>query len=220
MILHFGGHEFFLHPSGALYWPSEKLLVVSDLHLEKGSHFALKGFFLPPYDSHHTLSLLFDVIKESGCSRLLLLGDSFHDDKAYERLSHKDRTAFDSLTNLNPIWIKGNHDKDYVPEGFLGVDAHIVKGITFRHEAAAGTEFEISGHFHPKTQITPRLSRPCFVEDGIKLIMPAFGAYTGGLCIDSAPFEKILKSERQVYALGKNKTYVVARAQIFKGDGA
>ncbi len=210
MMVSFGGHDLFLHSSGALYWPIEKFLVVSDLHLEKGSHFAPRGFFLPPYDSGHTLSLLTKVIEETLCTRLMLLGDSFHDDKAYSRLSPKDRSAFDALRAYNPIWIRGNHDKDFVPDGFFAADTHVHKGISFRHEASAGNDFEISGHFHPKVEITPYLSRPCFVEDGQKLIMPAFGAYTGGLSINSPSFENILKRKRQVYALGKDKAYYIA----------
>ncbi len=209
MMISFGGQDFLLHHSGALYWPSEKLLVVSDLHLEKGSHFALRGFFLPPYDSSHTLSLLTNVMRETGCARLMLLGDSFHDDKAYARLGAKEKRVFDSLCSYNPIWIRGNHDKDFVPQGFLATVAHIESGITFRHEASSDTDFEISGHYHPKAQITPRLSRPCFVTDGTRMIMPAFGAYTGGLFIDSAPILSVLSGGRQVYALGKERVYAV-----------
>jgi DNA ligase-associated metallophosphoesterase len=211
MRMFFGGEEFVLHPSGALYWPSEKILVVSDLHLEKGSHFALRGFFLPPYDSRHTLSLLSRVCEETGCARIILLGDSFHDEKGYHRLGVEDRNAFDALKRLNPIWIKGNHDKDFVPADFSGMSDYMHGGIVFRHEAG-GHGFEISGHYHPKVEIRTgfsRLARPCFVEDGQRMIMPSFGAYTGGLSIGEAAFAKILSDERRVYALGRDKVYTV-----------
>lgn len=210
MKITFGGHEFLLHPSGALYWPSEKMLVVSDLHLEKGSHFAPRGFFLPPYDSRHTLSLLAQVCAETGCARLLLLGDSFHDEKGYARLAKTDRHAFNSLTAFAPIWIRGNHDRDFVPEGFSGMLEYKHESIVFRHEASRDDGFEISGHYHPKIDVSTgytRLSRPCFVEDGQKLVMPSFGAYTGGLSIDNPVFKKIFRNKGRAYAIGKEKVY-------------
>ncbi len=210
MKIMFGGHEFLMHTSGALYWTSKKMLIVSDLHLEKGSHFALKGFFLPPYDSHHTLSLLRDICAETNCTRLLLLGDSFHDDKGYARLGDKDRDIFDRLKKHEPIWIQGNHDRDFVPDGFSGMSEYWCDGIVFRHEAAKNNDFEISGHFHPKVEINRSLSRPCFVESGQKIIMPSFGAYTGGLLVTDSAFANVLESEKRIYALGGDRVYAVA----------
>lgn len=208
MKIHFGGHDLYLHPSGALYWPSEKLLVVSDLHLEKGSHFALKGLFLPPYDSHHTLLLLIEVMRQISPARLLLLGDAFHDAKGHARMGAKERGLFDTLRAFDPVWIRGNHDGDFVPDGFLGLEEYALRGLTFRHELSDGGMHEISGHFHPKVEIG-RSGRPCFIENGHKMIMPAFGAYTGGLFITHQAITAHMGTNSRIYALGNQKVYAI-----------
>ena len=212
MKITFGPQEFLLHPSGILYWPDQSLLVVSDLHLEKGSHLARRGFFLPPYDSHETLERLHTVIASLSPQKILLLGDCFHDPKGYERLPKKERALFDGLLSYNPIWINGNHDGDFVPSGFSAHDAYTLNGITFRHEATANGEQEISGHFHPKTDILHKgaiITRPCFIEDGTKMILPAFGAYTGGLTTAHPSIASLLNKNNRTYALGKDKVYAL-----------
>lgn len=208
MKITFGGHDLLLHPSGALYWPEEKLLVVSDMHLEKGSHFALKGFFLPPYDSHRTLSLLSDVIRMINPARLLLLGDAFHDAKGYARMGAKELGLFEKLRTVDPIWIRGNHDGDFVPDGFLGMEEYSLRGLTFRHEPIQGGAQEISGHLHPKVEIG-RSGRPCFIENGSKMIMPAFGAYTGGLFVTHKAIAAHMGANSRIYALGNEKVYAI-----------
>jgi len=210
MMISFGGQDFLLHHSGTLFWPSERMLIASDLHLEKGSHFARRGFFLPPYDSRHTLSLLAAVCGEVQCQRLLLLGDAFHDDKGFGRLGRQERSMFADLLAFDPIWIRGNHDRDFVPEGFLGRDSHVHRGITFRHETARDEIVDISGHFHPKADLSnglKRHSRPCFIEDGRKMILPAFGAFTGGLDIDDPVMKDLLNPDCRIYPLGQNRVY-------------
>lgn len=210
MKITYAGHEFILHPSGALFWPDEKILVVSDLHLEKASHFAKKGFFLPPYDSRDTLSQLIKTCTDTQCSRIILLGDIFHDEHGYARMEDKDRAAFNFLLSFSPVWIKGNHDKDFVPEGFCGAKSYMHHGVVFRHETANENEFEISGHFHPKVEITRAVSRPCFIEDGKKMILPSFGSYTGGLSVSSAPIMDLFLGPPRIYAAGQNKVYLVS----------
>lgn len=212
MIINFCGQEFLLHPSGALYWPSEKMLIVSDLHLEKGSHFARRGFFLPPYDSLYTLSLLHKVCGELRCRALLLLGDSFHDKEGFFELGKNERALFDDLSLLCPIWIRGNHDYDCLPDKFISRDKYLLKSIIFRHEAIKGAKKEISGHFHPKAEISYGQSRPCFIEDGNKLIMPAFGSFTGGLNIKASVIQELLNPEYNVYALGKTRVYKIVQS--------
>ncbi len=212
MILSFGGHEFFLHHSGALYWPDEKMLIVSDLHLEKGSHFARRGFFLPPYDSHDTLTSLKNVIDDLKPAQLLLLGDAFHDTRGFDRLGKKERALFADLLSLNPIWIHGNHDAGFVPEGFLGMEDHTNRGLTFRHQAVPGLTHEISGHFHPKAEIAfggRRHACPCYIEDGNKLILPSFGSYTGGLSTTDPVIANLFTSPPNLYLLGENRVYYI-----------
>jgi len=210
MIIPFGPHNFLLHHSGALYWPEKSMLIVSDLHLEKGSHFARRGFFLPPYDSLETLIKLNRTIDSFSPEKILLLGDCFHDVHGPLRLQKKERDLFASLLHYSPLWIRGNHDGGYVPEGFGAHDVLSIGGITFRHEASSDTEYEISGHFHPKVDIVHKganISRRCFIENGKKMILPAFGAYTGGLSVKDQAISGIMGESTRTYILGETKIY-------------
>jgi DNA ligase-associated metallophosphoesterase len=210
MNLDFYKHQFFLHPSGAMFWPLENLLVVADMHLEKGTHYAKRGYFLPPYDTRKTLARLLDILKFFNPSRIMILGDCFHDAHAYQRLGSEERAMFNSLLDYNPLWVKGNHDGDFVPEGFESHDNVEMHGLRFRHEAVPGDIAEISGHFHPKIELAHKggyFSRPCFVEDGKKLFLPAFGAYTGGLSVADPAFRSLLGPDSRVHILGNEKIY-------------
>lgn len=208
MKITFANHEFVLHHSGALFWPDQSLLIASDLHLEKGSHFARRGFFLPPYDSQQTLERLHTVIEELSPQNILLLGDCFHDAEGYTRLRSRALVLFKSLLSYNLIWINGNHDGGFAPDGLTVRDIYKLEGITFRHEATADIGFEISGHFHPKIDIVYKefvITRPCFIEDGIKMILPSFGAYTGGLSVKNASIADLMVNEFRTYLLGKDR---------------
>jgi len=212
MKINFANHDFILDPSGALFWLEESLLVVSDLHLEKGSHFALREFFLPPYDSQETLEKLHAVIQKLSPDKILLLGDCFHDSKGYNRLNRKARTLFDALLAYQPIWIKGNHDGEFVPSGFVAYETYLLKNIAFSHAASDVTTPEISGHYHPKVNITHKettITRPCFIEDGVKFILPAFGTYAGGLSITNPAINSLFKEGANIYALGQDKIYEI-----------
>jgi uncharacterized protein len=185
--LSFAGHEFLASPSGALFWPAERALLVADLHLEKASWFARLGQFLPPYDSQATLSALAVDVETMGATRLYCLGDSFHDRFGCDRLPSSAREMLLRLTNrLDWVWIIGNHDPGFADHcgGRLAeeIEAH---GVVLRHEAVANDPRpEISGHFHPKLRVAIRgrsVSRRCFVASPTKLILPAYGALTGGL---------------------------------------
>ncbi|HUP66823.1 MAG TPA: ligase-associated DNA damage response endonuclease PdeM, partial [Sphingomicrobium sp.] len=162
-------------------------LLVADLHLEKASWFARLGQFLPPYDSHATLSALAAVIDQTGASTLYCLGDSFHDRFGCDRLPADARALLTGLTaRLDWVWIVGNHDPGFADHcGGRIVDEIVTAGITLRHEAVRGDDRpEISGHYHPKLRVNVRgrrVSRRCFVQSASKLIMPAFGSLTGGL---------------------------------------
>ena len=183
----FAGHDFFATPEGALYWPAEQALLVADLHLEKASWFARLGQMLPPYDSHATLTALARDVDRSGAIRLYCLGDSFHDRFGCDRLPSDARALLTSLTaRVDWVWITGNHDAGFIDHcgGRIAEELH-VSGIALRHEAIVGDPTpEISGHFHPKLRLHRKgrnVSRRCYVASATKLILPAYGALTGGL---------------------------------------
>jgi DNA ligase-associated metallophosphoesterase len=173
--------------AGALYWPEQRLLAVSDLHLEKGSSFAARGSLLPPYDTADTLVRLARLIDAYAPRTVVALGDSFHDRRGASRLDPANRATLAALQRGRDwIWIAGNHDPEppadlagqSLPELALGP-------IMFRHRAETDlVEGEISGHWHPVAIVALRgrgLRRRCFVADGRRMVMPAFGAYAGGL---------------------------------------
>lgn len=196
----FAGDSFLASPNGTLLWQSQRTLLVADLHLEKASWFARLGQLLPPYDSHATLTALAAEVAQTGAERLYCLGDSFHDRFGCDRLGSDSRAVLSELTSkLDWIWIVGNHDPMTQPRrpgdgagpsfadhcGGAIVDEAEVNGILLRHEARPDeAKPEISGHFHPKLRLNlngRRISRRCFVASERKLILPAFGAFTGGL---------------------------------------
>jgi DNA ligase-associated metallophosphoesterase len=185
--LSFGGQQFLASASGTLFWPAEGALLVADLHLEKASWFARLGQFLPPYDSHATLTELAGEVAACGATRLYCLGDSFHDRFGCDRLPVPARELLLSLTaRLDWIWIIGNHDPGFADHcGGRLADEVEAGRIVLRHEAvAADLRPEISGHFHPKLRVNLRgrnVSRRCFVASPLKLILPAYGSLTGGL---------------------------------------
>ena len=199
-------------PRGALYWPEHRLLAVADLHLEKGSSFAARGQMLPPYDTATTLARLSVLITDYSPRCVVSLGDSFHDGGGPTRLGDKDR---DTLTRLQRgrdwIWITGNHD----PEPATGIGgaftATMTSGaLTFRH-LPTGAPAEISGHLHPVARVAHRgraVSRRCFAADASRMIMPAFGAYTGGLNIRDAMFADVFGTLAfKAHLLGDGRLY-------------
>jgi DNA ligase-associated metallophosphoesterase len=193
----FAGETFEATPDGALYWRERQALLVADLHLEKASWFARFGQFLPPYDSHATLTALAREAERTGATRLYCLGDSFHDRFGCDRLPEQARTLLTALTaRLDWTWIVGNHDPGFADHcGGRIVDEVELGPLVLRHEALAGEPRpEISGHFHPKLRLHlkgRRVSRRCFVTSATKIIMPAFGSLTGGL---DARHPEILRS--------------------------
>ena len=206
--------------SGALFWEEQRLLVVSDLHLEKGSSFAARGVLLPPYDTVATLSRLAAAIARHDPRMVIALGDSFHDRDAHRRLSRTDRGALAALqTRRDWIWISGNHDPA-LPSDLGGVVASEVAigQIVFRHEPT-GACGEIAGHLHPKARVPTRgrtVERRCFACDGERAVMPAFGAYAGGLSIRDAAFAKIFPSRRfTAHVLGDNRVHTITASRCY-----
>lgn len=173
-------------PSGALLWPERDLLIVADLHLEKGSAFAARGRFLPPYDTRATLDELKTVLTRVRPKTVICLGDSFHDTRSAGRMDHRDAETIRSLsTAFEWIWVTGNHDPEPCRSwGGQTTDTVAIGALSFRHEALPGESGEVSGHYHPKAAVrirSRRISSRCFVSDGRRIILPAFGAFTGGL---------------------------------------
>ena len=183
----FCNHELTALPQGALFWPARRALLVADLHLEKASWFAKSGQMLPPYDSIATLADLTAIAAATGAAEIWCLGDSFHDSAGCDRLPAAARDLLTALTQSTRwTWITGNHDPGIADHcGGEIVEEAEVDGLLLRHEAEPDeTRPELSGHFHPKLRIHLRgrlVSRRCFVATERKLILPAFGALTGGL---------------------------------------
>jgi DNA ligase-associated metallophosphoesterase len=183
----FAGETFFATLDGALYWPERRTLLAADLHLEKASWFARFGQFLPPYDSQATLTALEREVAHTGATSLYCLGDSFHDRFGCDRLPANARALLTKLTaQLDWTWIVGNHDPGFADHcGGRLEDEVEIAGIILRHEAVRDDPRpEMSGHYHPKLRLHLRgrsVSRRCFVLSATKLILPAFGALTGGL---------------------------------------
>jgi DNA ligase-associated metallophosphoesterase len=204
--------------SGALFWQEERLLIVSDLHLEKGSSFARRGVLLPPYDTAATLNCLGAVIARHDPRRVIALGDSFHDRDAHGRLSTNDRNTLAAFqTHRDWIWIVGNHDPELPRDLGGAVASEVAIGpIVFRHEPT-GAVGEIAGHLHPKARVNTRgrsVERRCFASDGMRAVMPSFGAYTGGLSIRDLAFAAIFKSlEFTAHVLGDRRMHAIAAAR-------
>lgn len=183
----FAGHTLHALPQGALFWPARCALIVADLHFEKASWFAKFGQMLPPYDSIATLADLTALVAATAPRELWCLGDSFHDSAGARRLPERAKTMLLDLTGqLDWVWVTGNHDHALDdPFGGRIVDEADIDGLILRHEAdPADPRPELSGHFHPKLRIAVRgrnVARRCFVASTTKLILPAFGALTGGL---------------------------------------
>jgi uncharacterized protein len=206
--------------AGALYWPEERLLIVADLHLEKGSAFASRGVLLPPYDTASTLECLAAVIERYAPRVVIALGDNFHDLGGPERLAAPDRaTLFDLQRGRDWIWIAGNHDPD--PRGGIGgafARSVSLGSLVFRHEPkVAPNEGEIAGHLHPCARVHRRgrvMTRRCFASDGQRMILPAFGAYTGGLNIRDAAFIKVFGALAfTAHVIGELRLYSFAAAR-------
>ncbi len=191
----FAGTELRALPCGALFWPDEELLLVADLHLEKGAAFARRGWLLPPHDSLETLGRLISAVERTGARAVAMLGDSFHDGAGARQMTDAAGELLARLASMTELlWVTGNHDG--ASAGVLGgrvVDELLRGGIRLRHEAVPGcAEPEISGHYHPKVRLPLRtgrqVSRPCLALAGERLVLPAYGAYAGGLSVDDRAF--------------------------------
>ncbi|MGB7260293.1 MAG: ligase-associated DNA damage response endonuclease PdeM [Pseudolabrys sp.] len=209
------GVSLLADPEGALYWAEHGLLAVADLHLEKGSSFAAHGVLLPPYDTAATLARLARLIARYAPRCVVALGDSFHDGGGPARLSDIDRAELSALQRGREwIWITGNHDPD--PAENIGgsfESAVSIGALTFRHQPS-GQDGEIAGHLHPVARVAHRgraVSRRCFAADKTRMVMPAFGAFTGGLNVRDMAFLAIFGTVKfTAHMLGEDRLYAFA----------
>jgi DNA ligase-associated metallophosphoesterase len=211
------GKVFRADMSGALYWPSEDALIVADLHMEKGSSYARRGQFLPPYDTRETLRRLAEVIDRYDAGTVIALGDSLHDTGASHRIGVEELEILQILQEDREwIWVTGNHDRKIGERlGGTVVDEIRVEGITLRHEPRHGDiTHEIAGHMHPAARLSLHgytLRRPCFIGNGRRLVLPAFGTFTGGLNVLDTAFEPLFGNDGlRAWLLGQEGLYPVA----------
>jgi DNA ligase-associated metallophosphoesterase len=205
----------------ALWWPDEATLIVSDLHLEKGSAFAARGVPLPPYDTGEALRRLEALIETWQPARVISLGDTFHDIRAGDRMAARDLERLQELSSARTwVWIEGNHDPE-TPACFEGVRAAEVRlgPLLFRHEPAHGIAAgEIAGHLHPATVIQSETGRRvrarCFASDGSRLVMPAFGPFTGGLNVLDPAFQPVFPRGCSALAIGRARVFTVGHHRL------
>ena len=195
--------------SGAVFVPDFETLIISDLHLEQGSSLARRGLHVPPFDTAMTLDLLDAAVSQSHAKRIVFLGDSFHDAEGETRLSESHISRLRNITDqFETFWVSGNHDP-HPPTclGGTGANSIALGALTLRHEPTRQGG-EIAGHLHPGCAVSQRgrqIRGKCFIADGQRLIMPAFGAYTGGLSINSAAFSGLFDHvETKVWMIGKS----------------
>lgn len=217
------GEAVLLTPEGGLFRPACRTLVVADLHFEKGSAMAARGRRLaPPYDTTATLDRLQRLIRRTQPTRVIALGDSFHDGAGPMRLGEGEVLRIQALTKaVDWVWIAGNHDPD--PPASLGGAAAedvLAGGLLFRHEPRSGPRpGEVAGHLHPKAAVATaarRVSGFCFVTDGRRIILPAFGAYTGGLDVHAPPICDLFKRGLKVFMLGQERLYQFPMSRLSK----
>jgi DNA ligase-associated metallophosphoesterase len=216
--IRFAGHDLLLDPLGAVIWPEVGLLAVADLHLEKGSAAAASGSLVPPWDTRATLDRLAALLGRWQPAVVVALGDSFHDGDGFGRMHRDDASRLRALTRAARfVWVLGNHDPEPAP-GLAGIAAGCwnLGGVAFCHQARPGQGPELVGHHHPKASIATRagtITRPCFVSDGSRLMLPALGAFTGGLDVGSPAIASLFPRGGQAYLLGQGRLFCFPLAQ-------
>jgi DNA ligase-associated metallophosphoesterase len=221
--LRIAGVPVALDPSGAVWFPESRDLVVADLHFEKGSAYAERGrALLPPYDTAETLRRLEALVRRLKPDRLLCLGDTLHDVAGEARMDDGDRRRLGALVGAQDwVWIAGNHDPA-PPSGLGGTASESARigDVVLRHDvddAAAIPAGELIGHYHPKAVVRTRARRVtarCFATDGRRLILPAFGAYAGGLNVRDPAIEGLLAADYRAYLVRPSGVFAFRREQL------
>lgn len=217
-LLGIGRLAFVPDRSGALWLPDERTLVVADLHLEKGSSLALRGSFLPPYDTRSTLETLERAVAQYNPGRIVALGDTWHDRSGHTRLCADDAAAIAALiARRDLVWITGNHDP--LPTGLPGESAAclVIGGVRLVHEPEAADVPQIAGHLHPVAKVRLRgrsVRRRCFAMSSERIVLPAMGAYAGGLNVRDAAFRTLFPRDLTVHMLGDTRLFAVGRNML------
>jgi hypothetical protein len=211
------GESLLLDASGAAFAKDHATLIFADLHFEKGSSYARSRQFLPPYDTASSLLRMMQAIARHNPARVIALGDSFHDSGAADRLAVAQRDQLRALSRaVRFTWITGNHDPQ--PPLWLGgemAESLRLGGLILRHEPLAAFEpGEVAGHLHPCASVAKwgrSVRRRCFVSDGLRLVLPSFGAYTGGLDVGDVAIASLFASSFHAYMLGNSRVYAIPR---------
>ena len=217
--LHFRGERLLLDPLGALFWPARHMLVVSDLHLEKGTAAALCGQLVPPLDTRLTLDRLALLMRRHRPRTVVSLGDTFHDNGGRARMAAGDADRLLAMAREAAfVWVHGNHDP--AAPGLPGesTPAWTAGPLTFRHQASPGAAGEVCGHHHPKASVTTRaghVTRPCFVVDPVRIMLPAMGAYTGGLDVRNQAIARLFPHGGRLALLGRDRLFSFAMGPGF-----
>jgi uncharacterized protein len=213
------GQLALLDLTGAMVLPAHDALLVADLHFEKGSSFARRGMMLPPYDTRETLLALSDAVFRFNPKTVIALGDSFHDIGGPDRLGTEERTTLSDVQKGREwIWVTGNHDR-ILPDSIGGqvVEEMTLGSLTLRHEPLAGEQAEVAGHLHPVGKVVMRgrsTRRRCFLTDGSRCVIPALGAYAGGLNACDAAFKPLFANGFTAHLIGTERIFAIAKSML------
>ena len=217
--LEFCKNTFEIDPHGILIWSKFNTAIVSDLHLEKGSSYAKYGQYLPPHDSLETLINLEKILSNYKIKKIILLGDTFHDENALNRMNTEAQKKLQLLIDrYELILIEGNHDKNVL----FDIPSHktfLLNGIEFIHEATISDRIQISGHYHPSLSIKingKRVTKKCILQTESKVILPSFGKFTGGLSLNNKIFSPYLKSDFNAYICTNINVYKFSSSELKK----
>ena len=216
--INFNNHKFQISKEGILFWFDKKIAIIADLHLEKGSSFGPSGQFLPPYDSEETLKKILNTIKDHNIKKIILLGDTFHDKNAFNRMSKKVNILFRALIKkYEVIFILGNHESNFEIGQINFLNEYVIDDIHFIHEALQTSVFQISGHFHPVATVKSNIKKitaKCLLHTNNHIILPSFGQYTGGLNITNPVLKPFVNNESKIYMLTKKSIYKFTSKEI------
>ena len=218
ITINFNNHKFQISKEGILFWFDKQIAIIADLHLEKGSSFGPSGQFLPPYDSEETLNKIFKTIKNHKIKTIILLGDTFHDKNAFDRMSEKVFILFKSLIEkYEVIFILGNHESKFEIGRISFLNEYVIDDIHFIHQALPTSIFQISGHFHPVASVKSsikKITAKCLLHTNNHIILPSFGQYTGGLNINNPVFKPFVNNDSKIYMLTKKSIYKFTSKEV------
>ena len=216
--INFNNHKFQISKEGILFWFDKQIAIISDLHLEKGSSFGSSGQFLPPYDSEETLKKILNTIKNHNIKKIILLGDTFHDKNAFNRMSEKAVFLFKSLIKkYEVIFILGNHESKFEIDHINFLNEYVIDDIHFIHQALQTSIFQISGHFHPVATVKSsikKITAKCLLHTNNHIILPSFGQYTGGLNINNPALKPFVNNKSKIYMLTKKSIYKFTSKEV------